>query len=211
MPLTSRRSSGYYQYYSQTPYQYSYPPPQAAQPSVPASTAQTQPVASTSRVTAQQPATETTNTDIATLNDAIGSAGVDLRAEEESLQRTGTYDSYASYRPYEDRSRKQPAKPNFDTRYLGATMRTLGAQHQVPKIPEDTVNYLALALRARLQDLLTEMVAAAAHRTDAQFDQPAALYEEDSSPMWSVTVRRDVAKQLAALEKGRARGGDARA
>ncbi|KAI0638629.1 transcription initiation factor TFIID component TAF4 [Trametes polyzona] len=137
-------------------------------------------------------------TDVATLNDALGSAGVDLRAEEESLQRSN--DNYYSYRPYEDRSRKQPAKPNFDTRLLGQTMRTIGTQHKVSRVPEDTVNYLALALRARLQDLLTAMIAAAQHRTDAQFDRPPSTYD-DGRPMWSVVVRSDVAKQLAAIEK----------
>jgi hypothetical protein len=53
-------------------------------------------------------------------------------------------------------------------------MRDLATQHKVTKVPEDSVNYLALALRARLQDLIT---------------------------MWSIAVRSDVAKQLAALEK----------
>ena len=80
-------------------------------------------------------------------------------------------------------------------------MRTIGTQHQVSKIPEDAVNYLALSLRARLQDLITEMIAASEHRTDTQFDRSPSLYTEDDSPMWSITVRRDVAKQLAALEK----------
>lgn len=44
------------------------------------------------------------------------------------------------------------------------------------------------------------MIEASAHRTDTQFDRPASMYE-DGKPMWSVSVRRDVAKQLAALEK----------
>ncbi|KAF9458475.1 transcription initiation factor TFIID component TAF4 [Collybia nuda] len=136
--------------------------------------------------------------DIATLNDALGSAGVDLRAEEESLQRS--HDQHQSYRSYEDRSRKQPVAPSFDTRFLGTTMRTIGAQHKVTKIPDDSTNYMALALRARLQDLVTAMIRAAHHRTDTQFDRPASLYE-DGSPMWSIIVRSDVAKQLAALEK----------
>ncbi|KAI0650890.1 transcription initiation factor TFIID component TAF4 [Trametes meyenii] len=137
-------------------------------------------------------------TDVATLNDALGSAGVDLRAEEENMQRSS--DTYYSYRPYEDRSHKQPTKPNFDTRIIGQTMRNIGSQHKVPKIPEDSVNYLALALRARLQDLLTAMIAAAQHRTDAQFDRPASTYE-DGRPMWSVVVRTDVAKQLTVIER----------
>ena len=83
---------------------------------------------------------------------------------------------------------------------MGPTMRTIGTQHKVTRIPEESVNYLALALRARLQDLVTAMIAASHHRTDTQFDRPASLYE-DGSPMWSIVVRSDVAKQLAALEK----------
>ncbi|EGN94990.1 hypothetical protein SERLA73DRAFT_187265 [Serpula lacrymans var. lacrymans S7.3] len=136
--------------------------------------------------------------DIATLNDALGSAGVDLRAEEETLQKS--YEQHQTYRPYEDRSRKQPLNPSIDSRFLGATMRTIGTQHKVTKVPEESVNYLALALRARLQDLITSMIAASHHRTDTQFDRPASLYD-DNTPMWSILVRGDVAKQLAALEK----------
>ena len=79
-------------------------------------------------------------------------------------------------------------------------MRTTGTTHKVTKIPEDSVNYLALALRVRLQELVTAMIAAAAHRHDTQFDRPASLYE-DGNPMWSIVVRTDVAKQLAVLER----------
>ncbi|KAG5351338.1 hypothetical protein C0989_006890 [Termitomyces sp. Mn162] len=137
-------------------------------------------------------------TDISKLNDALGSAGVDLRAEEETLQRT--HEQQPTYRSFEDRSRKQPATPSFDTRILGATMRSIGTQHKITKIPDDSTNYMALALRARLQDLVTAMITASHHRNDTQFDRPASLYE-DNSPMWSIVVRSDVAKQLAALEK----------
>ena len=79
-------------------------------------------------------------------------------------------------------------------------MRTIGTTHKVTKIPEDSVNYLALALRIRLQELLTATIAAAAHRHDTQFDRSASLYE-DGNPMWSIVVRTDVAKQLAVLER----------
>jgi len=79
-------------------------------------------------------------------------------------------------------------------------MRTVGTTHKVTKIPEDSVNYLALALRIRLQELLTATIAAAAHRHDTQFDRSASLYE-DGNPMWSIVVRTDVAKQLAVLER----------
>jgi hypothetical protein len=79
-------------------------------------------------------------------------------------------------------------------------MRSIGTEHKVTKIPEDSVNYLALALRARLQDLITAMIFAAQHRTDTQFDRPASMYE-NGTQMWSIVVRSDVAKQIAALEK----------
>ncbi|KAK7055292.1 transcription initiation factor TFIID subunit 4 [Favolaschia claudopus] len=135
--------------------------------------------------------------DVATLNDAIGSAGVDLRAEEESLQRS--HRTTESYGVFEDRSRKQPARPNFDVNFLGATMRTVASRHKVAAVPEDCINYLALALRARLQDLVTGMIDAARHRTRAQFDRAPGLYE-DGTAAWGVLVRSDVAKQIAALE-----------
>ncbi|KAF7968243.1 hypothetical protein HWV62_31579 [Athelia sp. TMB] len=137
--------------------------------------------------------------DLATLNDALGNAGIDLRAEEEGLHQS--YEAHQTYRNYEDRSRKQPATPSFDTRFLGPTMRNIGTQHKVRSIPEDSVNYLALALRTRLQDLVTQMVAAARHRTDTQFDRAASFYEDGVTPMWSINIRSDVARQLAALEK----------
>ncbi|KAK0207101.1 transcription initiation factor TFIID component TAF4 family-domain-containing protein [Desarmillaria ectypa] len=195
-----------YQHYSPySHYQYAthYPSYAAAAPQASQSATTTVPRPVTAAVA---PTTQSTNSggggmdtaDIATLNDALGSAGVDLRAEEESLQRS--HEQHLTYRSYEDRTRKQPVKPSFDTRYLGATMRTVGTQHKVTRIPDDSVNYLALALRARLQGLVEQMIAAANHRTDTQFDRPASLYE-DGSPMWSILVRSDVAKQLAALEK----------
>lgn len=79
-------------------------------------------------------------------------------------------------------------------------MRTVGTTHKVTKVPEDSVNYVALALRIRLQELVTAMIAAAAHRHDTQFDRSASLYE-DGNPMWSIVVRTDIAKQLAVLER----------
>jgi hypothetical protein len=47
------------------------------------------------------------------------------------------------------------------------------------------VNYLTLALRARLQDLITAMILASEYRTDSQVGKPALLYL-DSTPMWSL-------------------------
>ncbi|KAL1746258.1 transcription initiation factor TFIID component TAF4 family-domain-containing protein [Schizophyllum fasciatum] len=138
-------------------------------------------------------------TDVATLNDALGSAGVDLRAEEESLQRTAS--PHSSYRMYADQSRKQPIKPSFNTHYLSQTMYEHAKQHKVTRIPEDSVNYMALALRARLQDLIADMIAAARHRTNSQFDRAPSFYEDGETPMWSMLIRRDIGHQLRALER----------
>ncbi|KAN0126516.1 Transcription initiation factor TFIID component TAF4 family domain containing protein [Russula decolorans] len=191
------------QYYSQ--FQHSHYP-QASyghyQPYIPPTqTAQTHTPGPVTAAIQRQPSQATNQldtADVATLNDAIGSAGVDLRAEEESLQRGN--DQHQTYRPYEDRSRKQPATPHFDTRFLGTTMRAIGTKHKVIKIPEDSVNYVALALRARLHDLLVAMTAASAHRMESHFDRTPSTYV-DGTPMWRISVRRDVAKQLAALER----------
>jgi Transcription initiation factor TFIID component TAF4 family len=79
-------------------------------------------------------------------------------------------------------------------------MRAIGTKHKVLKVPEDSVNYVALALRARLHDLLVAMAEASAHRTESQFDRTPSTYA-DGTPMWRVSVRRDVSKQIAALER----------
>ena len=90
-------------------------------------------------------------------------------------------------------------------------MRSIGTTHKISSIPEESVTYLALCLRARLQDLVVGMIKAANHRTDVTFDRPASLFEDvnggsgtgpgTGTPMWSILIRSDVAKQLAALEK----------
>ncbi|KAL4264498.1 Transcription initiation factor TFIID subunit 4 [Pleurotus pulmonarius] len=184
----------YQNYYTQASYYQQY----AAQTATQATATTAAPTQAAQAPRTTTPASNAMETDVATLNDALGSAGVDLRAEEESLQRQN--DHHHSYRPYEDRTRKQPPIPSFNNQFLSQTMRTFATPHKVTKIPEDSVNYLALALRTRLQDLVTAMIAASHHRNDTQFDRPASLYE-DGTPMWSLLVRSDVAKQLAALEK----------
>ncbi|KAJ3744366.1 transcription initiation factor TFIID component TAF4 family-domain-containing protein [Lentinula detonsa] len=188
--------------YQYSPYSYyqSYQNQYAAIPQVTTASTPTPVVAQSSTSTPSVAANSIDTSDINTLRDALGSTGVDLRAEEESLQRTS--DSSLTYRSYEDRTRKQPSKPNFNTTYLSNTILQITSAHKLtnPHPSADTVNYLALALRARLQDLITAMITAARHRTDTQFDSAPSMYE-DGSPMWSILVRSDVAKQLAALEK----------
>lgn len=79
-------------------------------------------------------------------------------------------------------------------------MREIGKDHGVDRIPEDCVNYLALALRVRLQELIKPMIRAAKHREEAQFNHKPPLYE-DGTPMWTVVVTRDIQKEIDAIEK----------
>jgi hypothetical protein len=82
-------------------------------------------------------------------------------------------------------------------------MRTIASRHGLQSataVPEDSVSYLALALRARLSQLVEGMVRAAAHREETDVTRPPGLYP-DGTPMWSQIVRRDIAKQLALLER----------
>ncbi|KAH8118850.1 transcription initiation factor TFIID component TAF4 family-domain-containing protein [Phellopilus nigrolimitatus] len=179
-------------HYSQ--YQTAQPPATAPAPQAPQASQANQPI---SRQATQANDSES-NVDIATLNDALGSAGLDLRAEEETLQRS--QDHHMTYRIHEDRSRKQSNGITFDSRIIGNMMREIGTRHKVARIPDDSVSYVALALRMRLQGLLKGMVGAAEHRASAQFDREPSLYD-DGTPMWSVIVRRDVKKQLEVLER----------
>ena len=74
---------------------------------------------------------------------------------------------------------KKPAHPNFDVHFFGQTMKIVGSFHKVNRVPENSINYLALALRARLKGLVTAIIAGAKHRPSAQFDRPASLHPDD--------------------------------
>ncbi|KAF8626901.1 hypothetical protein AX14_011409, partial [Amanita brunnescens Koide BX004] len=90
------------------------------------------------------PAVNVDTADVVTLNDALGSTGVELRAAfNEHTINTSPPGS-------DDRNRKQPLTPSFDVRFLGQTMRTIGTSHKVARVPVDVTNYLALALRGRV-------------------------------------------------------------
>ncbi|KAF7347447.1 Transcription initiation factor TFIID subunit 4 [Mycena venus] len=141
------------------------------------------------------------SSDVATLNDAVNSSGLDVKAEEEKLRSTTTQSTASSSRIKLDRSRTQPLNPNFDLEVLKPRLAEIAAHHKLPGgVPEETATYVALALRTRLERLVEQMSVAARHRTDTQFDRPASLYGE-GLPMWSLVVRSDVAKQAAVLER----------
>lgn len=198
--LCLRRAPYYYNYAAAG---YAAPwPAQARSPAVTHSQA-TQPA----QQQPQQPSAALDTADVATLNDALGSAGVDLRAEEENLRQSHQTSQTQASQPrgtQRSRAKKQGKKVVFDPTHLGARTRTIAMRHGFQSGPagvtEDSVSYLALALRMRLSKLIEGMIAAAAHREEKNVNYPAGLYS-DGSPMWSQIVRRDVAKQLALLER----------
>lgn len=149
---------------------------------------------------------------VAQLTDALGSAGVDIRAEEEAMTRDTRAQLSSTIAPSEDRSKKQ----NFlDPVVLAARVKEITSNHSLTATA-DAQTYIALALQFRLTTLIKQSITAVDHRLESQYNRPPPLYpiddnimqvegEDATKPeppaMWSVLVRRDVSKQLAALEK----------
>ena len=158
----------------------------------------------------QHSSSELDTADVATLNDALGSAGVDLRAEEENLRQSHSQSQAPTQTATQprgaqrSRAKKQGTKFAFDAAHLGSRMRSIATRHALQAgttgVPEDTVTYLALALRVRLSKLIEGMSHAAEHREETGVLRPPGVYV-DGTPMWTQVVRRDVAKQLALLER----------
>ncbi|EJU05959.1 hypothetical protein DACRYDRAFT_112781 [Dacryopinax primogenitus] len=148
-----------------------------------------------------------------TINDALGSAGVDLRAEEDAIHRTydavpGSYPAVLN--PRDDRTRKQTFIP---PNAMMKRVNGIASGYSVKNVTSDASSYIALAAQAHISTLLRGALAASKNRQLAAtgvmrppglYPQPAAS-EEDSLapplPMWSQEVTRDVGKQLAAIER----------
>ncbi|KAG8884028.1 hypothetical protein FRB98_002635 [Tulasnella sp. 332] len=155
--------------------------------------------------TPAQPASQSLDTSsVAQLTDALGSAGVDIRAEEEALARMAPSQQASALMRQDDRSTKQ----NFlDPTVLAIRVKEITSNHAITAT-ENAQTYIALALQSRLSTLITQIISAVDHRLESQFTRPPPLYPLDPNagngeplPMWSTLVRRDVSKQLQALEK----------
>ncbi|KZO93803.1 hypothetical protein CALVIDRAFT_539711 [Calocera viscosa TUFC12733] len=148
-----------------------------------------------------------------TINDALGSAGVDLRAEEDAIHRTydavpGSYP--AVLHPRDDRTRKQNfIPPNALMKRVTAT----ASGHSIKTVSPDAASYIALAAQAHISTLLRGALAASKNRQPATngvtrppglYPQPAASTSDPSAPplpMWSQEITRDIGKQIAAIER----------
>ena len=77
----------------------------------------------------------------------------------------------------------------------------VASNHNVAKVPEESINYAALALKERLLSLIRVSLQARNHRVNSTVTRPPGMYSDGSSPMWSHGIKRDVRKQLLAIEK----------
>jgi len=80
-------------------------------------------------------------------------------------------------------------------------MRSIASKHNLTKVSEDSINYTALALRERLLGLITSSIHARDHRSSTGVSRPPGMYSDNTTPLWSHVVRRDITRQLQALEK----------
>lgn len=66
---------------------------------------------------------------------------------------------------------------------------------------DDSLNYAALALRERLLGLINTSLKARNHRVSSTATQKPGVYSDGTTPMWNHIIRRDVSKQISAIEK----------
>ena len=123
------------------------------------------------------------------------------QAEEENLRQQA-----GSHRRWPEQGDRTKRSNAIDSKTLTNPVSTIARHHGLAKgASDESLQYLALALKARLHGLVTSMLDAAEHRATAQATRPAGLWDphngEDATAMWTHIVRRDVGLQLAALEK----------
>lgn len=140
------------------------------------------------------------------LVDVMGASGVDLQAEEEAIQRRELMQQSQN-------AQQKGAQPDDDDLFLqmyplAYKVHTLAQQHGL-SVDAAVLNYLSLAARTRLKNVLETMIASSRHRSWSSHQHPPPLYPSTSQPMYHEQIINDPIKQLAALEKAE-RGQEAR-
>ncbi|CAE7074205.1 unnamed protein product [Rhizoctonia solani] len=146
------------------------------------------------------------------LNDALAGI-VDLRAEEDALAR-GHQDVGNSYYHREgDRSKRVGPALESSKLWMSERLKAILSAQGLTNLPEEALNYAMLAWKARLQMLWDKALAAAEHRYSSQYSRPPSFWNPPPAdgttpnpaipptPMWSTVVKRDVSKQLSAIER----------
>lgn len=140
------------------------------------------------------------------LVDVMGVSGVDLQAEEEAIQRRELMEQSQN-------ARDKGAQPDDDELFLQVyplayKVHTLAQQHEL-SVDAAVLNYLSLAARTRLKNVLESMIASSRHRSWSSHQHPPPMYPSTLQPMYHEQILSDPIKQLAALEKAE-RGEEAR-
>ncbi|KAF8666634.1 Transcription initiation factor TFIID component TAF4 family [Rhizoctonia solani] len=146
------------------------------------------------------------------LNDALAGI-VDLRAEEDALSRGHQDVGSAYYHREGDRSKRVGPALESSKLWMSEKLKAILSAQGLTNLPEEALNYAMLAWKARLQMLWDKALAAAEHRYSSQYSRPPSFWNPppaDGSapnanvpptPMWSTVVKRDVSKQLSAIER----------
>ncbi|KAJ1021893.1 hypothetical protein NDA16_003655 [Ustilago loliicola] len=140
------------------------------------------------------------------LVDVMGASGVDLQAEEEAIQHRERMEQSQN-------ARDKGAQPDDDELFLQVyplayKVHTLAQQHGL-SVDAAVLNYLSLAARTRLKNILENMIASSRHRSWSSHQHPPPMFPSTSQPMYHEQILSDPVKQLAALEKAE-RGEEAR-
>lgn len=140
------------------------------------------------------------------LVDVMGASGIDLQAEEEAIQRRELMSQSQN-------ARDKGAQPDDDELFLQVyplayKVHTLAQEHGL-SVDAAVLNYLSLAARTRLKNVLETMIASSRHRNWSSHQHPPPVYPSTSQPMYHEQILSDPIKQLAALEKAE-RGEEAR-
>lgn len=140
------------------------------------------------------------------LVDVMGASGVDLQAEEEAIQRRELMQQSQN-------AQHNGAQPDDDHLFLqmyplAYKVHTLAQQHGL-SVDAAVLNYLSLAARTRLKNILESMIASSRHRSWSSHQHPPPIFPSTSEPMYHEQIISDPIKQLAALEKAE-RGQEAR-
>ncbi|KAG8694950.1 hypothetical protein FRC09_009499 [Ceratobasidium sp. 395] len=210
-----------YAYYAQGQYYAVAPPPQP----VPAPQAQSgthtpartgvvlptaAPVAGTAAAQAQQAGQQVQGQQAtSTLNDALAGI-VDLRAEEDALAKSHPDTGNVYYHREGDRSKRPGPALEQSKIWMSERLKAILSAQGLTNLPEEALNYAMLAWKARLQMLWDKALAAAEHRSTSQYSRAPSFWNPPvegttssipATPMWSTLVKRDVSKQLSAIER----------
>ncbi|PWN50281.1 hypothetical protein IE53DRAFT_344423 [Violaceomyces palustris] len=132
------------------------------------------------------------------LVDVMGSAGVDLQAEEEAIQQRELLENSASTANQAE-GRSQGDELYLQVYPLAFKVHTIAQKHGLG-VDAAVLNYISLATRTRFRNLIEAMITSSRHRSWSSHHHPAPTFR-NGGPMYEEVIRSDPQRQLAALER----------